>query len=187
MFVAIEGVKCCGKTTQVDLLAERILRTSTRGLLRLEFPSGNTVVYQHASNSVVRHCAILAEQYSNVPRIQDTLRAGGIVITSGWKAALSTLSLAASLDSDWVVNSQALLPEPDLNVLIDIKADEVVQRYLGPERSPVPLIAQYRHTWCTKMELNRFAWFRVDGMQSIAKVHEDIFNIIRAEFARREL
>lgn len=213
LFIAFEGPDCCGKTEQIGLLAERILRTTSRPVLRLEFPSKglggfaarqvlqanlpwSSVCTNNLIPALIRQCAILADRYANVPEIQNTLCHDGVVVVSRWKPSGMIYGEIDGIGSDWISASQSSLPDADLHFLLDIEPDEVIRRCearmrkaevyenLAFQRS---VVDRYRKLFAINRQAvgGQFEWFVIDGSQSVAKVHEDVFNVVHAETIRR--
>jgi len=142
VFVCVEGLDGCGKTTQTKLLVEK-LQKSHNAVYTAEPSNGNIgtfirkgVLYGGKRSSCIAEALLFAadrvEHVENV--IFPSLRQGRLVVSDRYVYSSLAYQGAAGLSLDWIqrVNEHAL--RPDLAVFIDVEPRAVMHR-LKPVKS----------------------------------------------------
>lgn len=191
-FVVLEGVDRCGKTSQAELLAQRIrdggapartfgtpdrrLRTGhlagklLRGQVRLAgevVPDGDALVLQ---------CVLTCNRYAVAAQVRETLRSGTSVVCVRWWPSAVVYGQADGLLRYLVLEASSFLPEPDLFVLLDVDPASIARRFDPAERYEADLDLQrkladsYRYIWRAESAACPAKWVVVDGSQSESAV-----------------
>ncbi len=201
MFITLAGPDCSGKSTQAALLVKWLQSSLNMHVLYLAFPTSSPagvaarkllsldklfVLDSVRSDlpAAILQSAFAADRYGTVGSIRDCVRGGGFVVAERWAECGFVYGLEEGLDGDWLSAVSASLPEPDLNILIDIDADTVLARLR--ERGSVAerydhrdaqhrILQRYRRIWMSEIGLRNGvpvpngnpAWKIVDGRLTV--------------------
>jgi dTMP kinase len=136
VFICIEGLDGCGKTTQAKLLAKK-LRKSHNALYTTEPSRGkigtfirNSCLYGEKRLPVVVEALLFAaDRVEHVENeVRPALYEGKLVISDRYVYSSLAYQGAAGLSLEWIekVNAHAL--KPDLAVFIDVDPKKVLER-----------------------------------------------------------
>jgi dTMP kinase len=142
VFICIEGLDGCGKTTQAKLLAKK-LRKSHNALYTAEPSHGKIGTYIRKSylygekrlSIILEALLFAADRIEHIENeVIPALKEGHLVISDRYVYSSLAYQGAASLNLDWIekVNEHAL--KPDLAVFIDVNPEAVMNR-LKPKKS----------------------------------------------------
>jgi dTMP kinase len=141
LFIAFEGIDGSGKSTQVKLLTEKLEKAGLKVHTTCE-PSGSPIgklirdIFTHKMAADHRTIAALfvADRLDHLLNKNDgilkKLEEGYTVITDRYYFS-SYAYQSAHVDLDWVIQANALsagLLRPDLNIYIDITAEQSMRR-----------------------------------------------------------
>jgi dTMP kinase len=189
VFIVIEGADGVGKATQVKLLAERLAKCGYESEV-FSFPRYGTplgqIIGEHLrratggrSDAITLQCMMTADKYDAAMRILERIGSGAFVVCDRWWPSAFAYGVADGLPPEWLVNIHDRLPVPDLNILIELPADESLQR--RPElrdRYEKDRVLQdrvrenYRTLWRENVSTR---WPVVDGGGTPEEVHERVF------------
>jgi len=186
VFICIEGLDGCGKTTQAKLLAKK-LRKSHNALYTAEPSRGNIGTYirkcclygEKRLSTVVEALLFAADRVEHVENeVLPALRAGRLVISDRYIYSSLAYQGAAGLSLEWIekVNEHAL--KPDLAVFLDVAPKTVMQR-LKPKRSVMETMETQQRVrdvylkFVAKGEL-----VRLDGNRSEDEVSEALIALV---------
>ena len=212
-FIAIEGIDASGKATQSKLLAKEL------GAKLFSFPSYETpvgkLILSHLKkewstqvegylmpsldeehqmsdahvDALMFQCLQFTNRLEKAMEIADTLFMEQDVVADRYLASAIVYGGADGLDIDHLIETQKYLPQPDLNILIDIDPESSVKR--RPERRDryetqpglmKEVMARYLQLWAKMTEAEPGRWVIVNGEQSIHSVHADIKSLISRQF-----
>ncbi len=212
MFITLAGPDCSGKSTQAQLLVKWLQSSLNMHVMHLAFPTSSPAgvavrkllsldklfVLDAARSdlpAVILQSAFVADRYGTVGSIRACVRGGGFVVAERWAECGFVYGLEEGLDGDWLSAVNASLPEPDLNILIDVDADTVLARLR--ERGGVPerydhrdaqhrILQRYRRLWMSEIGLRNGvptsngnpAWKIVDGRPPIEVTAEAIRDLV---------
>ena len=134
--IIFEGIDQSGKATQARLLAKR-LTDGGRRVLMVSFPDYQTPIgtelYRalHGERSYgpeVIQMLMIANRYEWKPSIERELAAGAIVVCDRYIASGIVYGEALGLDGGWLTDAQRYLPQPDLNIFVDVSVETAVAR-----------------------------------------------------------
>lgn len=211
MFIAIEGIDGCGKSTQIELLAKKLNAvtfhfpdyTTPIGQLILshlkeEWKADSDALVrpslapQHREDlkyvdSLVFQALQFANRLEKSEDVSDALRAGH-VIADRYIASGIVYGSADGLEQTYLEKTQRLLKQPDVNILLDITAEESYKRRPGrrdryeKQSGFLDVVSRlYRDLWARKQQENANnkhapKWVTIEGTQSVERIHLDILS-----------
>lgn len=187
VFICVEGLDGCGKTTQAKLLVRR-LRRSCDALYTAEPSSGRVgeFIKKHCLHSdkrspgVVEALLFAADRFEHVENtVLPALNKGKIVVSDRYVYSSLAYQGATGLDLKWIekINERAI--RPDLAVFIDVEPETVVQR-LKPKKSVMEnLETQRKVREIYARFVERGDLVRVDGNKSKREVAKDITAVVQ--------
>jgi dTMP kinase len=186
IFVVLEGVDRCGKTTLGKLLVERLTRLG-REVSFFSTPDydgfagkeiGDHLLGKQTRDALGFECMLIANRYEVAGRVRDALAMGRAAICVRWWPSSLLYGQISGHDVYDISRACSLLPEPDLNILVDVNPLEIAERYdrrnlyeqdLGMQ---VRLSLAYRKLWGANGCGDR--WSVVDGAKDSAALVEQI-------------
>ncbi len=175
-FVVLEGVDRCGKTSQAELLVERLL---ARGISARRFSTpdyggfAGRAIEEHlvgvrAGDYLALECLQLANRYEVASRIEETLKRGEVAVCVRWSQSAELYGEVSGQDVAAIRRACSFLPVPDLNILVDANPEEIAVRY--DKRNTyeqdlalqVQLSRNYRSMWGARADATG-RWRVVDG------------------------
>jgi dTMP kinase len=186
VFICVEGLDGCGKTTQAKLLARRLKKTYDA--VYTAEPSNGRIgrfIRQcclHGENrlpSVVEALLFAADRFDHVknevlPRINE----GKLVISDRYVYSSLAYQGAAGVDLAWIerINEHAI--RPSLALFIDVVPEQVVQR-LKPRRSVMENLETQRKVRDVYLDfVKKGELVMIDGNASKQKVADDILRVV---------
>ena len=186
VFICIEGLDGCGKTTQAKLLAKKLAQ-SYNSVYTSEPSRGNIGTFirkrclygEKRLSTIVEALLFAADRFEHVENeIRPALREGRLVISDRYVYSSLAYQGAAGLGLEWIrtVNEHAL--KPDLAVFIDVKLETVMNR-LKSKRSVMENIETLEKArdiylkFVTKGEL-----IRIDGNRAKDEVAETLSKVV---------
>lgn len=158
-FIVFEGADRCGKTTQANLLAERLRgRGGDRDVECIRFPDRDTaigrVIDAHLASSAETetetetendsasaaaaasvHLLFSANRWERARDIERKLRAGTTLLCDRYAYSGAAYASAKGLDMDWCQACDRGLPAPDGVLFFDLPAEDAATRGdFGAER-----------------------------------------------------
>lgn len=187
--IAFEGLDQSGKETQAARLGEA-LRAAGHRVERLTFPDYETPISQEIAAALrgqrhyppdVLQLLFIANRFEFRPRIEGWVREGAVVICDRYLASSIAYGEAQGLDPAWLAETQRLLPQPSLTLLLDIAPETAVRRKAaGRDRfeRDLALLARVRESYLR--QATHPSWCRLDGERPPEAVAADITAAVRA-------
>ena len=187
VFICIEGLDGCGKTTQAKLLAKK-LRQSHSAVYTAEPSSGKIGTYirecclygEKRLSTVVEVLLFAADRIEHVENeVIPALNEGRLVISDRYVYSSLAYQGAAGLSVDWIekVNEHAL--KPDLAVFIDVDPKTVMNR-LKPKRSVMEnLETQQKVREIYLRFVEKGSLTRINGNKSESEVAEELYAVVK--------
>lgn len=204
MFVVLEGIDACGKTEQAKLLADA-MDAELFTFPDYQTPIGD-LIHSHLqkdwfcadsmsgkpmrSDPLVFQCLHFANRLEMQPAIALALAESKSVVCDRYLASALAYGSCDGLDFGYLLRVQAYLIQPDVNILIDMRAEDSVERRSeGRDRyeSNIPFLRdvalKYLHIWNTMGEgikdlKKDTIWTVVDGRGKEEDIHEEILDIV---------
>ncbi|KAI5453786.1 Thymidylate kinase [Naganishia albida] len=142
-FIVFEGLDRCGKTTQVEQLAEA-LRGEGKEVRCMKFPDRTTPIGQTINAYLLSqtemddraiHLLFAANRWECAKAIEDDLAKGITIIADRYAFSGIAFSAAKGLDRQWLSTPDTSLPAPDLIIYLSLATDKAALRSAyGEER-----------------------------------------------------
>lgn len=152
IFISFEGIDASGKHTQSDKLKQYFIDAG-RSVTKMEFPMYESVTgqmikdhvtgvwkatmlkqpdvvgtYTHDPSTYLFQCCQLVNRMETIPDELWDRTGDGVFISDRFNASAYAYGLAFGLDFDWLIKTHKRLPQPDLNILLDIPVEESFRR-----------------------------------------------------------
>jgi dTMP kinase len=186
VFICIEGLDGCGKTTQAKLLAKKLEKCHS-AVYTAEPSRGKIGTYIRESylygekrlSIVLEALLFAADRIEHVENeVMPALNEGHLVISDRYVYSSLAYQGAAGLSLDWIekVNEYAL--KPDLALFIDVNPEAVMGR-LKPEKSVMEDLEtqkKVREIYFKFVEDGRLT--RIDGGKSEKEVAKEVYMVV---------
>ena len=187
VFICIEGLDGCGKTTQAKLLAKK-LRESQSAVYTAEPSSGKIGTYirecclygEKRLSTVVEALLFAADRIEHVEtEVLPALNQGKLVISDRYVYSSLAYQGAAGLSLEWIekVNEHAL--QPNLAIFIDVEPKIVMSR-LKPRKSVMENLEtqqKVREVYLKFVEKGSLT--RINGNKSQNEVAKDLHAVVK--------
>jgi dTMP kinase len=186
LFICVEGLDGCGKTTQAKMLVKRLKRD--RDAVYTAEPSKGRIgrfikrYCLHGDkrvSSVVEALLFAADRFEHVENeVLPALDKGKIVVSDRYVYSSLAYQGATGLDLDWIEKINKHAVRPDLAIFVDVKPKTVVQR-LKPKRSVMENLEtqrKVREVYVRFVEKGRLV--SIDGNRSKREVAESIMSVV---------
>ena len=210
MFLAMEGIDCCGKTTHTKLLAQKL------DARRFKFPDVETsigkVIYGHlfrkwgtskyAGDETDAHIdAIVFQALQLANRLEHAEETANVlhmsnqdVVADRYIASGVVYGASDGLDGEYIYKIQQYLPQPDINILLDIDVEVAKERMrlrgdtpdrYENEKTLKDIIDRYQIFW-SKMRRceGDDRWIIINANKSKTKVQADVIEAVKTFYTR---
>lgn len=183
LLIAFEGLDQSGKQTQAELLRDRLVAEG-RAVRLLAFPDYDTAIGAEIGRALrgerhygpdVMQLLYVANRYEWKGEIVDARNRGTILICDRYVASSIAYGEAQGLDPDWLVRTQAYLPQPDVTILLDIlPAVSARRKQAGRDKyeQDLALLARVRDSYLRQASDE---WTRVDADRDRDAVAADVW------------
>lgn len=207
MFIALEGIDACGKSTQAELLSKKLDAKT------FKFPDKNTpmgsLIYSHLRgewradsdstldsafgghepeyvNAMVFQALQLSNRMEHASSIECWVRQGKNVVCDRHWASGTVYGHADGIATHYLIGIHETLARPELNVLVDIplfvskeRRPDRRDRYEEKDCFLERVINNYRDFWAEmQIAYGHPHWVVVDGTKPVEAVHEDIMSAV---------
>jgi len=187
IFICVEGLDGCGKTTQTKLLVERLKKKGYDAIYTAEPGRGKIGEFikkyclhgETRVSSIVEALLFAADRFEHVEKeVIPALSEGKLVVSDRYAYSSLAYQGAAGLDLEWIgkINEHAI--RPDLAIFIDVEPETVIQR-LKPRRSIMENLEtqrKVREVYMKFVEKEELA--KIDGNKSKQEVADDILTVV---------
>jgi dTMP kinase len=200
MLVAIEGIDSSGKNTQSKRLAERIRSVGRRAHV-ISFPRYATPLGQSikrmltegpAPDPLVLQSLFLADKAAALQEMMTMFDDNAVVICDRWTASGIAYGTADGVSSALLRAMNFPLPDPDLNIFVDVPPEEALRRrpemqdrYERDREKQAVVRANYLSMWgplndtvIQEQETFEVWWAHVDGVGTERDVTDRIWNVL---------
>jgi len=189
LFIVIEGLDRCGKSTQINLL-KAFLKREGHIVEEWNFPDRSTAIGQSCDaylrnkqnmNDRAIHLMFSANRWEKEQTLMNLIQSGTTIICSRYAYSGVAYSGAKGLPMKWCRSCDIGLPEPDLVIFLDVDPEVAATRgAYGQERyEKVSFQNSVRQKYYEIFEWDKRKIYVVDANQSIDKVQEYICEYIR--------
>jgi dTMP kinase len=187
IFVCVEGLDGCGKTTQTKLLVEGLKKRGYDAVYTAE-PSRGKIGdfirknYLHGGKrlaAVVEALLFAADRFEHVEHeVAPALKERKLVVSDRYVYSSLAYQGAAGLDLKWIEKINAYATRPGIAVFIDVKPETAVQR-LKSKRSVMENLETLQKVRGVYLELvERRDLVRVDGNKSKKEVAKAVLKVV---------
>ncbi|MBE0520479.1 dTMP kinase [Candidatus Bathyarchaeota archaeon] len=187
VFICVEGLDGCGKTTQTKLLVERLKKKGYDAIYTAEPSRGEIGSFikkycLHGGtrvSSIVEALLFAADRFEHVEKeVIPALNEGKLVVSDRYVYSSLAYQGAAGLDLKWIekINEHAI--RPDLAVFIDVEPETVIQR-LKPKKSVMENLGtqrKVREVYVKFVEKGELV--KIDGNNSKQEVADNILTVV---------
>ncbi len=187
VFICVEGLDGCGKTTQTKLLVERLKKKGYDAIYTAEPSRGKIGSFikkyclhgETRVSSIVEALLFAADRFEHVEKeVISALNEGKLVVSDRYVYSSLAYQGAAGLDLEWIekINEHAI--RPDLAIFIDVEPETVIQR-LKPRKSVMENLGtqwKVREVYMKFVEKEELV--KIDGNNSKQEVADDILTVV---------
>ena len=187
LFICVEGLDGCGKTTQTKLLVRKLRKMGWDAVYTAEPSRGKIGQFiqkyclhgEKRTFPIVEALLFAADRFEHVEReVIPALNEGKIVVSDRYVYSSLAYQGATGLDLKWIemINEHAI--RPDLAIFVDVEPEAVIKR-LKPKKSVMENLETQRKVrevyvkFVEKREL-----VRIDGNKSKKEVADDVLKVV---------
>jgi dTMP kinase len=186
VFICVEGLDGCGKTTQTKLLVRRLKRKGFPAVYTAEPSRGKigSFIKKHylqgerRSSSVVEALLFAADRFEHVEgEVNPCLDEGKIVVSDRYYYSSFAYQGAAGLGLEWIENVNVHAVRPGLALFIDVEPETVVNR-LKRKKSVMENLETQRKVRDVYLKfVDKGELVRVNGNRSKQQVAESLLQL----------
>ena len=187
VFICIEGLDGCGKTTQAKLLVKKLKKhydavytaEPSRGEIG-RFIKKNCLNAERRGSVLVEALLFAADRVDHVQNeVSPALGKGRVVVSDRYVYSSYAYQGAAGLELEWIEELNEHAIRPDLAIFIDVKPETVVQRLKRKKSVMEDLETQkkVREVYLKYVEKDQLV--RLDGNKPKRAVAKDLFQTVR--------
>jgi dTMP kinase len=187
LFICVEGLDGCGKTTQTKLLVRKLRKMGWDVVYTAEPSRGKIGKFiqkyclhgEKRTSPIVEALLFAADRFEHVEReIISALNEGKIVVSDRYVYSSLAYQGATGLDLKWIemINEHAI--QPDLAIFVDVEPEAVIKR-LKPKKSVMENLEtqrKVREVYVKFVEKGKLV--RIDGNKSKKEVADDILKVV---------
>jgi dTMP kinase len=192
IFICVEGLDGCGKTTQAKLLVRR-LKKDYDAVYTAEPTNGKVgriirKQYLHVDkrgSAVVEALLFAADRVEHLKtEVLPALDEGKLVVSDRYAYSSLAYQGAAGLDLDWIEKINEHAVRPDLALFIDVEPETVIQRLKRKRSVMENLETQLKVREIYLRFVGKGGLVRVDGNKSKKEVAKEIILTVK-EFLKK--
>ena len=187
LFICVEGLDGCGKTTQTKLLVRKLRKIGWDAVYTAEPSRGKIGQFikkyclhgEKRTFPIVEALLFAADRFEHVEReVIPALNEGKIVVSDRYVYSSLAYQGATGLDLKWIemINEHAI--RPDLAIFVDVEPEAVIKR-LKPKKSVMENLEtqrKVREVYVKFVEKGELV--RMDGNKSTKEVADDILKVV---------
>ena len=187
VFICVEGLDGCGKTTQTKLLVRRLKEKGYNVVYTAEPSRGEIGKFikryclhgEGRVSSVVEALLFAADRFEHVEKeVIPALSEGKLVVSDRYVYSSLAYQGAAGLDLKWIEKINEHAVRPGLAIFIDVEPEIVVQR-LKPRRSVMENLETQRRVREIYIKfVEKGALVKINGNKSEREVADDIMQVV---------
>jgi len=132
-------------------------------------------------------CMMIADKYAGALDINRALKQGVVAVADRWWPSAYAYGRADGLDTKWLLNVHAQLPQADLYILLDLdpkvaqeRRPELRDRYEKDRNKQAKVRSCYRDLWNEEKLGNEKRWIMLDSSVTKEEINVEIFSRIAA-------
>jgi dTMP kinase len=188
LFICVEGLDGCGKTTQSKLLVRKLRKMGWDAVYTAEPSRGKIGKFiqkyclhgEKRTSPIVEALLFAADRFEHVEReVIPVLNEGKIVVSDRYVYSSLAYQGATGLDLKWIemINEHAI--RPDVAIFVDVEPEAVIKR-LKPKKSVMEnleTLRKVREVYVKFVEKGELV--RIDGNKSKKEVADDILKVVK--------
>jgi dTMP kinase len=188
LFICVEGLDGCGKTTQTKLLVRKLRKMGWDAVYTAEPSRGKIGKFiqkyclhgEKRTSPIVEALLFAADRFEHVEReVIPVLNEGKIVVSDRYVYSSLAYQGATGLDLKWIemINEHAI--RPDVAIFVDVEPEAVIKR-LKPKKSVMEnleTLRKVREVYVKFVEKGELV--RIDGNKSKKEVADDILKVVK--------
>jgi dTMP kinase len=187
MLIVVEGCDKAGKSTQTQMLADR-LKKEGLSIATMAFPQYSTKIgdeiraFLHGEKDYpaeVRHMLLSANRWEKKSEIEEMLKQNDAVILNRYYQSNLVYGVASGLKLEWLQALDTGLPKEDIVIVLDVSPEVSVKRMQS--KGDVFEMNDDMMSNVSKLyrELaGKYGWIIVNGDRNREDVHKEISQII---------
>jgi len=195
LFICVEGLDGCGKTTQTKLLVRKLGKMGWGAVYTAEPSRGKIGKFiqkyclqgEKRTSPIVEALLFAADRFEHVTQeVIPALNEGKIVVSDRYVYSSLAYQGATGLDLKWIemINEHAI--RPDLAIFVDVEPEAVIKR-LKPKKSVMENLEtqrKVREVYVKFVEKGELV--RIDGNKSKKEVADDILKVVLRFLEKRD-
>lgn len=187
LFICVEGLDGCGKTTQTKLLVRKLRKMGWDAVYTAEPSRGKIGKFiqkyclqgEKRTFPIVEALLFAADRFEHVEReVIPAVNEGKIVVSDRYVYSSLAYQGATGLDLKWIemINEHAI--RPDLAIFVDVEPEAVIKR-LKPKKSVMENLEtqrKVREVYVKFVEKGELV--RIDGNKSKKEVADDVLKVV---------
>jgi dTMP kinase len=187
VFICIEGLDGCGKTTQSRLLVRRLKRRGYDAVYTTEPSRGKIGRFirkyflhgEKRGSGIVEALLFAADRAEHVKEeVIPALDAGKVLVSDRYVYSSLAYQGATGLDLEWIAKINEHAIRPDLAVFIDVEPGMVVKRLKTKKSVMENLETQEKVRKVYERFVERGDLVEIDGSRLKKKVAENILEVV---------
>jgi len=187
LFICVEGLDGCGKTTQTKLLVRKLRKMGWDAVYTAEPSRGKIGKFikkyclqgEKRTFPIVEALLFAADRFEHVEReVIPALNEGKIVVSDRYVYSSLAYQGATGLDLKWIemINEHAI--RPDLAIFVDVEPEAVIKR-LKPKKSVMENFETQRKVLEVYVKfVEKGELVRIDGNNSKKEVADDVLKVV---------
>ncbi|HVP26471.1 MAG TPA: dTMP kinase [Candidatus Bathyarchaeia archaeon] len=187
IFVCVEGLDGCGKTTQTKLLMRGLRKKGYDAVWTAEPSRGKVGRFirkyflhcEKRGSSVVEALLFAADRVEHLENeVIPLLKEGKIVISDRYVYSSLAYQGSTGLDLDWIKTLNKYAIRPDLAIFIDVDSATVVKRLKTAKSvmENLETLRKVREVYMKFVDKNEL--LKIDGNKSVAAVAQDVLKTV---------
>jgi len=188
--IVIEGIDKAGKTTQANLLLNKLNSYKHHKYVKFDFPDYSTPVGKEIKRFLdgkrdypdeVKMMLLSANRWEKKGEIERVIGKGTTIIMNRYYQSNLVYGISKGLKLSWLLALDEGLPKADLVIIIDIKTNTLVKRskngITDTFEKDLELIRKVKKNY--RILANRFRWRIVDGEKAMDDVSNEVLELIK--------
>ena len=187
LFICVEGLDGCGKTTQTKLLVRKLRKMGWDAVYTAEPSRGKIgkfiqkycLLGEKRTFPIVEALLFAADRFEHVEReVIPALNEGKIVVSDRYFYSSLAYQGATGLDLKWIemINEHAI--RPDLAIFVDVEPEAVIKRLKHKKSVMENLETQRKVREVYVKFVEKGELVRIDGNKSTKEVADDVLKIV---------
>ena len=189
LFVVLEGLDRCGKTTQTKLVAQGLKEIYGEKVITMRFPDRTTEIGELLDkyfrkeiefNHQVVQLLCIANRWEKKEEIEQLIDEGYVIVCDRYIYSGIAYGMANGLGQNWVEVPNDGLPEPDLILYLDISVDKIKDRSGYGEEIYEKEEFQLKVKQAYEFMFDKYDFTKIDADTTKKELKEEIIEVIQS-------